>query len=777
MSLVALPESIVPLIRPYNGCTTPIESHENRVCEISNVADLERAIESYEESSSIDYAIKFTSRPPSDQILCQIALLCKRTISLDLSGMALSDDILNFLEMKIKESSNDESPSLSKLQILRLSGNILGDASMISLGRMLIFSNAILSICLRFNNIGYIGAKDFAISLSQFQKLQTLDLSHNRIGDKGVNELSRILASHRNIRDLRLASNSITPTGLEILFKAISQTGIESLDVSSNPLNSEGTASTFEYLFSGAQRSLKSLDVSSTEIGDEVFCLLFKRWSEHDGLQCFIAKNNQATDVTAASLAECIRNRRENFTTLNLESNCIEKDGVISILKAYLSRPIPKRVVLSLFNGETSASDYWEIDQVLKESANFQSRNIYIQKYIHISPYVIESKVQQALKNATIPVAKETSLVTPLAQKDFPNADDQHASPSSRNFKGSKVNHDESTQSHESNQDADECSQKIVSPSLRRERRNDESDEEEMEHIIPRSMHSHDSPRVTERSSDVGSPLDRNLSPSNKGEHISLQEQDLPTLEPPQGDNESQDEEIPQQLEELDPVPEKLAVQLDDEVNEEILSEKQDRHSASANSVLYSSTEAKMANTQSRRAHSTGGLHIQIPHVQTPTITPFAASPVNIDDTTTEFDASTVASSQVGEIDSISNAGPSRPSTTRATHSQSMPPKMSNISQQYKGTLLNYKMSRKAKVLLNFDGQILHVRKIKHIFGLTKRIQDFQINALQFTQATTSEREFTIIHPSLQIPWRLRMKEKSAAGFRSCLEAGGARKV
>lgn len=99
---------------------------------------------------------------------------------------------------------------------LDLRGNRIGAEGAKVLADMLISPHSVASLCLEWNNVGYldVGVEAIATALEADTKLVALDLRNNNVGPEGAKALARALRRNQTLRRLDLRWNEIGGAGV-----------------------------------------------------------------------------------------------------------------------------------------------------------------------------------------------------------------------------------------------------------------------------------------------------------------------------------------------------------------------------------------------------------------------------------------------------------------------------------------------------------------------------------------------------------------------------------
>uniref|UniRef100_A0A7S3PVQ9 Uncharacterized protein n=1 Tax=Chaetoceros debilis TaxID=122233 RepID=A0A7S3PVQ9_9STRA len=99
------------------------------------------------------------------------------------------------------------------------------------------YTRSLEKLYLDGNKLGNDGVQRLAeaIEINKESKIKVLHLSHNKIGDKGAISLAKMIEKNTTIKEMSLNSNRISDKGLRRLLEAVKKnTSIEKLDLRSN---------------------------------------------------------------------------------------------------------------------------------------------------------------------------------------------------------------------------------------------------------------------------------------------------------------------------------------------------------------------------------------------------------------------------------------------------------------------------------------------------------------------------------------------------------------
>ena len=163
----------------------------------------------------------------------------------------------------------------NKLKTLYLTGNFIGDQGARSLAGALASNSVLERLWLWDAGISVEGATALAAGLSN-SALVELVLAHNTIGDTGARVLSQILPRSRQLASLSLQACGITDTGATALAAALPLIStLTTLRLSKNQIGDKGGAALASAVGSGRCK-LKRLDVDHNRMSHDTLALLQK---------------------------------------------------------------------------------------------------------------------------------------------------------------------------------------------------------------------------------------------------------------------------------------------------------------------------------------------------------------------------------------------------------------------------------------------------------------------------------------------------------------------
>ncbi|CAK0901902.1 unnamed protein product [Prorocentrum cordatum] len=140
--------------------------------------------------------------------------LARGAASVSVPGSGLGDSFGVQLAEVLCASGGQPSP----VKMLELERNMLGEPTARGLGRALASASSRLQVLeLGSNALGDGGARALADGLQASGCLQQLDVHSNGIGPLGAEHLAGALAGHQHVRALHLGENRIGPNGARML--------------------------------------------------------------------------------------------------------------------------------------------------------------------------------------------------------------------------------------------------------------------------------------------------------------------------------------------------------------------------------------------------------------------------------------------------------------------------------------------------------------------------------------------------------------------------------
>eukprot|EP01004_Peranema_trichophorum_P010684 NODE_950_length_2226_cov_40.526866_g812_i0.p1 GENE.NODE_950_length_2226_cov_40.526866_g812_i0~~NODE_950_length_2226_cov_40.526866_g812_i0.p1 ORF type:complete len:699 (+),score=144.91 NODE_950_length_2226_cov_40.526866_g812_i0:83-2179(+) len=215
------------------------------------------------------------------------------------------------------------------LQSLHIANNLLG-ASVVELGPALSLNSTLVELNLEDNGITSEIASKFGNGLLK-ASLMTLNVSNNKIGDRGMRPILDCFKFHSQLRYLDLSNTNITAQSMEDVVSLLRMCpNIETLQVDGNAIGSEGVtllASTIkEY------HSLTSLNIDRCGLDTPSIIALSIALSHNPLFTSLTISGNNMSDEAFRSLSYSLK-RMTMLVVLDLSNNAIT-DSVMDDLSS-----------------------------------------------------------------------------------------------------------------------------------------------------------------------------------------------------------------------------------------------------------------------------------------------------------------------------------------------------------------------------------------------------------------------------------------------------------
>ena len=210
----------------------------------------------------------------------------------------------------------------TNLQTLDLGSNDIGSYGAAAIAEGLKRFTNLQTLDLGSNNIGSYGATVLAKGFKRCTNLQSLNLYSNGITLDGAAALAESLKRCTYLQTLDLGSNNIGPYGAVVLAEGLKRcTNLQTLNLDFNNICSNGAIDLAEGKDS---IDLQNLNIGFNNIGAEALAKCMKSCTSLQSLDLY--SNNINSDGAAALAAEALR-RCTSLQTLDLGSNNIGSDG------------------------------------------------------------------------------------------------------------------------------------------------------------------------------------------------------------------------------------------------------------------------------------------------------------------------------------------------------------------------------------------------------------------------------------------------------------------
>ncbi len=161
------------------------------------------------------------------------------------------------------------------------------------------------------------------------RELELLDLSPNKLGNKGIAQLAQVdLEGKSSLKHLVCRNVSCSAEGANVLWRAPWLEGLESLDLSQNML---GTMDHYALLHGNILQNVKTLNLEACRLHDKGLIALAKHSNARKLRNLDLSRNG----ITALGLAQLLRSPLMlELETLNLSHNRLGDEGCALIARA-----------------------------------------------------------------------------------------------------------------------------------------------------------------------------------------------------------------------------------------------------------------------------------------------------------------------------------------------------------------------------------------------------------------------------------------------------------
>lgn len=241
------------------------------------------------------------------------------------------------LSLLVGAMTTDDCQRLTRLNLTK---NGIGNKKEGShcIGRLLRRNKSIVELILSHNNLSSRNMKDIAEGICDNTTIRSIDLSYNKISDKGVGRLMASLDSAQSsclLSELDLTYNKIGALGAEHIATLLNLNNryIKKLNLSLNSIGPQG-AVFFRWALQ-YNHTLLDLNLSRNHILDEGAEAIAQglRDSDDTHLQALDLSWNSLTNAGASALADVVRDN-SMLQSLKLASNAIGDEGVNAIADA-----------------------------------------------------------------------------------------------------------------------------------------------------------------------------------------------------------------------------------------------------------------------------------------------------------------------------------------------------------------------------------------------------------------------------------------------------------
>lgn len=241
--------------------------------------------------------------------------------------------------------------AFQKLTSLTLKANKLGDSGVMAIAEMLTTNHSLVSLTLEHNEISPQGVEALVTALVTNKHLTLLDLSRNKLGNQGAEALAMLIRDNTTIKALELGTCHITTEGIASISASLgSNSSLTRLNLNHNRIGCRGGSS----LAQAIQLSppLQELKLMYTETAE-------------DGLQ----------EIAAAVAIN------SKLTSLDLGFNDFEHKSIAAFAKTITSNNTPTYLNLTPLNRFSDDKDNIEaikaLANALKVNRSLISLNIF----------------------------------------------------------------------------------------------------------------------------------------------------------------------------------------------------------------------------------------------------------------------------------------------------------------------------------------------------------------------------------------------------------------
>lgn len=250
---------------------------------------------------------------------------------INLSNNGLSQGCINELSNLLNSSS---------LQEIRLKENQLNDFSAQELAYFFYRGKCQLSkLDLSYNCLTSSGAAILSHALKLNPYLTHLNLENNQLGKGGkFSKITIMLKSNKILKSLNLSKCDLDCVDAEAIADGLFENkALETLNLSKNRIMDKGAICIFESLQS-ENTKLSNLDLSSNSIHNECIEALVETLRVNQVLQKISLFNNMITESVGRGISVAIKNNK-SIQVINLAHNSLEKQDMLQI-KDYCKRNI-----------------------------------------------------------------------------------------------------------------------------------------------------------------------------------------------------------------------------------------------------------------------------------------------------------------------------------------------------------------------------------------------------------------------------------------------------
>jgi len=179
-------------------------------------------------------------------------------------------------------------------------------------------NKTLTSLDLGGNTLGTEGAVALGQFLKAHRTIQLLDLCHVSLNAQGTVALAQALEDNATLVSLNLKFNSMGPEGFAALGKALNTMALQSLNLATNFIGTEGALVLAEVLKNNA--TLQSIDLWANQVSDEGATALAQALKDNGALQSLNLGYNFISEAGAAALEQGLKENNA-LQWLGLERN------------------------------------------------------------------------------------------------------------------------------------------------------------------------------------------------------------------------------------------------------------------------------------------------------------------------------------------------------------------------------------------------------------------------------------------------------------------------
>jgi Ran GTPase-activating protein (RanGAP) involved in mRNA processing and transport len=253
-----------------------------------------------------------------------------------------------------------------RITSLELFGNRIGDESCYAIAEMLSSNSNLKRLKLGDNMIGATGAHALAQGLRHNTSLTQLHLGGNRIQVQGLQSIAEALIDNATLTSLGLRDNDVGPDGMAMLAKTLrsSTCALSDIQLKGNQIRAQGAMHLAHAL--QMNRSLKVLELQSNQIGPAGARALCDALHYNSSVHALNFNENELGDEGAEAVCLLLQHNT-SITTLGLANNRIRKRGASFLSKA-LEHPNSAVTGLDLGSNEIGNNGAVALSKALRQN-------------------------------------------------------------------------------------------------------------------------------------------------------------------------------------------------------------------------------------------------------------------------------------------------------------------------------------------------------------------------------------------------------------------------